>query len=144
MKYYNNEVVKCTVIYNYLKIQNNWHHALILNNTNKNLRMILHHGDFVTIDWNELGLLDQQFNLLHNDIMHGNLSFPTHLNFFSVSLGYGKHSRRQKGISCAQNQSWVCHISTNGRLAQTNIYVYIYMLSLHWPPSPWLNLDPNW
>jgi len=73
MNYYNNEVVKCTSIYNSFKVQNNWHHAPILNNIhmNRNLRMIFHHGDFITIDWNELGLLDQQFSLFQNEIMHG-------------------------------------------------------------------------
>jgi hypothetical protein len=73
MNYYNNEVVKCTFIYNYLKIQNNWQCALIFNNIdmNRNLRMIFHHDDSITIDWNELGLLDQQFSLFQNDIMHG-------------------------------------------------------------------------
>jgi len=125
-------------------ILNNWHHTLILNNIdmNRNLRMIFHHCDFVTIDWNELGLLDQQFSLLQNDIMHGNLSFPTHLNFLVFPWGMGNIQEDKKAYHVLKinhgfamfQQMEDCHKLT---------YMYIYMFSLHWPPSPWLNLDPN-
>jgi hypothetical protein len=52
MNDYNNEVVKCTSIYNPFEIEKHWHHYLIINNmdVDRNLGLVIQSGDFIIVD----------------------------------------------------------------------------------------------
>jgi hypothetical protein len=39
-------------------------------NFNRNLGMVVQNGNLITTYWNEYGMLEQQYNLLKNDIVH--------------------------------------------------------------------------
>ncbi len=134
---YKSEIVNNTSIYNFLKVQKNWHPPPIFNNIsmNRNPWLIVQSDDFITTYWNEFNLMDQNFSLLQITL-YMMVVIPTHLNMFDISSRYWPSSRNQKCLLCSQNKSWVCYILIDGNLPQIEqTYIsflpYFSIIDLH-------------
>lgn len=138
---YKSEIANSTSIYNFLKVQKNWHPTPIFINTsmNRNPWLIVQSGDFITTYWNEFNLMDQKICLLQMTL-YMVVVIPTHLNMFAISSRYWPPSRSQKTFLCSQNESWFCYILVDGTLPQiehsyTSFLPYFSIIGLHhwWP-----------